>query len=238
MRDYCRDGGIVFTRCRPWRKNDQAFVEQKNGAVVRHMVGYRRLEGPEAVAALSRLYATARLFVNFFQPSFKLAGKTRDGARVRKRYHLPATPFQRLLADPRTSQGVRDAVSAQFDSLDPILLLRDMRRAQQRLVDLADKVGTVPEDVPSIEEFLAGLRTAWKDGEVRPTAKPVTKPKRGRRRPDPLADVTDRLRDWFEAEPWRTSRQLLERLQGGGVPGPLSRQASAHAATPGEGLAP
>ena len=219
VRDYCRDGGIVFTRCRPWRKNDQAFVEQKNGAVVRHMVGYRRLEGPEAVAALSRLYATARLFVNFFQPSFKLAGKTRDGARVRKRYHLPATPFQRLLADPRTSQGVRDAVSAQFDSLDPILLLRDMRRAQQRLVDLADKVGTVPEDVPSIEEFLAGLRTAWKDGEVRPTAKPVTKPKRGRRRPDPLADVTDRLRDWFEAEPWRTSRQLLERLQGE-CPGP------------------
>ena len=110
----CRDAGIVFTRCRPWHKNDQAFVEQKNGAVVRHMVGYRRLEGPEAVAALSRLYATARLFVNFFQPSFKLAGKTRDGARVHKRYHAPATPFQRLLTDPRTSQDVRDAVKAQF----------------------------------------------------------------------------------------------------------------------------
>ena len=213
VRDYCRDAGIVFTRCRPWHKNDQAFVEQKNGAVVRHMVGYRRLEGPEAVAALSRLYATARLFVNFFQPSFKLAGKTRDGARVHKRYHAPATPFQRLLADPRTSQEVRDAVKAQFETLDPILLLRDTRLAQQRLVDLADKVGAAPEDAPTIEDFLAGLRTAWKKGEVRPTAKPAEKPKRGRRRPDPLADVTDRLRDWFEDEPWRTSRQLLERLQ-------------------------
>ena len=213
VRDYCRDAGIVFTRCRPWHKNDQAFVEQKNGAVVRHMVGYRRLEGPEAVAALSRLYATARLFVNFFQPSFKLAGKTRDGARVHKRYHAPATPFQRLLADPRTSQDVRDAVKAQFETLDPILLLRDTRLAQQRLVDLADKVGAAPEDAPTIEDFLAGLRTAWKKGEVRPTAKPAEKPKRGRRRPDPLADVTDRLRDWFEDEPWRTSRQLLERLQ-------------------------
>ena len=213
VRDYCRDAGIVFTRCRPWHKNDQAFVEQKNGAVVRHMVGYRRLEGPEAVAALSRLYATARLFVNSFQPSFKLAGKTRDGARVHKRYHAPATPFQRLLADPRTSQDVRDAVKAQFETLDPILLLRDTRLAQQRLVDLADKVGAAPEDAPTIEDFLAGLRTAWKKGEVRPTAKPAEKPKRGRRRPDPLADVTDRLRDWFEDEPWRTSRQLLERLQ-------------------------
>ena len=213
MRDYCCDAGIVFTRCRPWRKNDQAFVEQKNGAIVRHMVGYRRLEGPEAVAALSQLYATARLFVNFFQPSFKLAGKTRDGARVRKRYHAPATPMQRLLVDPRTPQAVRDEVNALFETLDPILLLRDIRRAQQRLVDLADKVGTIPEDVPPIEEFLAGLRTAWKEGEVRPTAKPAEKPKRGRRRPDPLADATERLRGWFEAEPWRTSRQLLERLQ-------------------------
>ena len=92
VRDYCRDAGVEFTRCRPWRKNDQAFVEQKNGAVVRRIVGYRRLEGPDAVAALSELYATVRLFVNFFQPSFKLAGKARDGARVRKCYHPPATP--------------------------------------------------------------------------------------------------------------------------------------------------
>ena len=79
----------MFTRCRPWRKNDQAFVEQKNGAVVRHMVGYRRLEGPEAVAALSRLYATARLFVNFFQPSFSWRARRATAPGVRKRYHLP-----------------------------------------------------------------------------------------------------------------------------------------------------
>ena len=69
LRDYCRDAGIVFTRCRPWRKNDHPFVEQKNGAVVRRIVGHRRLEGLEAAAALSRLYATTRLYVNFFQPS-------------------------------------------------------------------------------------------------------------------------------------------------------------------------
>src|SRR4051794_21298781 len=87
VRDYCQAAGIAFTRCRPYRKNDQAFVEQKNGAVVRRIVGYRRLEGWAAAAALARLYATVRLFVNFFQPSFKLAGKAREGARVRKRYH-------------------------------------------------------------------------------------------------------------------------------------------------------
>ena len=87
VRDYCVAAGVTFTRCRPYRKNDQAHVEQKNGAVVRRIVGYRRLEGLEAAAALAELYRSVRLFVNFFQPSFKLAEKSRDGAVVRKRYH-------------------------------------------------------------------------------------------------------------------------------------------------------
>ncbi len=67
---------------------------------------------------------------------------------------------------------------------------------------------------PTLERFLCGLRTAWQEGEVRPTARPKEKAKRGRRRPDPLLSVTSRLREWFEAEPWRTARELFERLQG------------------------
>jgi hypothetical protein len=70
VRDHCLAEGIVFTRCRPYRKNDQAWVEQKTGAVVRRTVGYRRFEGLEAAAALARLYATVRLFVNFFRSSW------------------------------------------------------------------------------------------------------------------------------------------------------------------------
>ena len=149
VRDYCRDSGIVFTRCRPWRKNDQAFVEQKNGAIVRRIVGYRRLEGLEAAAALSRLYTTTRLFVNFFQPSFKLASKRRDGARVSKRYHPPATPCQRLLADPRTPQQVRDRVAELSARLDPIRLLRQMRVRQQSIVDIVDQPVAAPSDQTS-----------------------------------------------------------------------------------------
>jgi hypothetical protein len=104
VRDYCEQVGIEFTRCRPYRKNDQAWVEQKNGAVVRRTIGYRRFEGLEAAAALARLYAAMRLFVNFFQPSFKLAAKARNGALVRKRYHPPATLCQRLFSDPLSAQ--------------------------------------------------------------------------------------------------------------------------------------
>ena len=68
-------------------------------------------------------------------------------------------------------------------------------------------------DAPSIEEFLAGLRTAWRDGEVRPTAQPKPKQTRGRRRPDPLVAVTAQLRAWFDADPSRTGCELLEQLQ-------------------------
>src|SRR5215469_5424434 len=130
VRDYCAQVGIEFTRCRPYRKNDQAWVEQKNGAVVRRMTGYRRFEGLKAAALLARLYAAMRLFVNFFQPSFKLAAKARDGARVRKRYYPPATPCQRLLADPRTKEEVRRRVNELRATLDPVGLLIEIRAVQ------------------------------------------------------------------------------------------------------------
>lgn len=216
VRDYCKEAGVEFTRCRPYRKNDQAWVEQKNGAVVRRIVGYRRLEGLEAAAALAELYRSVRLFVNFFQPSFKLADKAREGAKVKKRYHPPATPYQRLLADPRTSADTRRRVEAVHATLDPVRLLSDIRAAQRRLVEIADRPAggeAAAPTPPTLEQFLCGLRTAWQEGEVRPTARPKEKAKRGRRRPDPFAAVTARLREWFEAEPWRTSRELLERLQ-------------------------
>ena len=74
--------------------------------------------------------------------------------------------------------------------------------------------------------FLEGLRTSWKTDEVRPTARSKPKAKRGRRRPDPLLEVTEELRAWFEAEPWRTARELLDKLQAeqpGGYPEKLLR---------------
>ena len=216
VRDYCLAANVEFTRCRPYRKNDQAWVEQKNGSVVRRAVGYRRFEGVEAARLLARLYAALRLFVNFFQPSFKLAAKARTGAKVIKRYHPPATPCERLMADARTRQDVRRRLATQRSKLDPVRLLQEIRTVQQELVRLADApvIGntTVPA-APTLEEFLSGLRTAWREDEVRPTSTPKPKLKRLRRRPDPFAAVTTVLRAWFEAEPWRTSRELLERLQ-------------------------
>jgi hypothetical protein len=215
LKAYCSAANIAFTRCRPYHKNDQAFVEQKNGAVVRRMVGYRRFEGLEAAMLLAELYRSARLFVNFFQPSFKLIAKRRDGARVRKTYSAPMTPHQRLAAHVRTPDEVRARLQQSYVGLDPVVLLRDIRATQERLAALADvqPVGHAAAEEEPIELFLASLRTAWKDGAIRPTDRPIVKAKRGRRRPDPLIQAEPHLRKWFEAEPWRTGSELLSRLQ-------------------------
>jgi hypothetical protein len=180
------------------------------------MVGYRRFEGMEAAATLADLYARVRLFVNFFQPSFKLAKKTRDRAKVSKRHHPPATPCQRLLADPRTATAVRDHVRALKADLDPVRLLAEIRAAQRRLVALADPPITDGTPAPTLEGFLAGLRAAWKQGEVRPTAQPAVKTARWwRSRRDPFETTWPLLRQWFEAEPERTGRQLGSRHRTG-----------------------
>ena len=107
--------------------------------MVRRTVGYRRYEGLEAAAALARLYSALRLFVNFFQPSFKLAGKARDGAKVTKKYYPPATPYQRLMADVRTSEAVRRQVTTIYATLDPVQLLQTVCAGQQELVEIADR---------------------------------------------------------------------------------------------------
>ena len=102
-----------------------------------------------------------------------------------------------------------------FATLDPVRLLRDIRAAQQRLVDFADAaspalMGEEP-NTPTLEAFLSNLQTAWQSSDARPTAADKPKPKRERCRPYPLIDVTVQLKRWFEEEPWRTGRELPER---------------------------
>lgn len=227
VKAWCETSGVALTRSRPYRKNDQAHIEQKNGAVVRRMVGYRRFEGLAAVEALARLYRPMRLFVNFFQPSFRLAEKKREGALIRKRYHAPLTPHQRLVADPRTPQALKDALDAQHATLDPVSLLRDIRAAQQSLVELADTAPATSSDPPPLDAFLENLKLAWCSTiEVRPTARPKPSKPRYRTVPDPLEAVTESLKAWFNADPDVTGRQLLDRLQAahpGGYPDSLVR---------------
>ena len=211
--DYCKGHDLVQTRSRAYKKNDQAWVEQKNGAIVRRLVGYGRLSGVAATKALANLYASSRLYINFFQPSFKLKSKTRDGARVHKVYFTPATPCDRLLAHGSVGPAIKAKLTAQFMSLDPVRLLQEIRLAQQTLSDMAAH-GVSAEVVPStIANFVASLASAWKDGEARPThRKQPTAKHWWKTRVDPFADAWPVIEGWLIAEPAASAKALMERL--------------------------
>ncbi len=95
---YCLSEKITFTRSRPYQKNDQAHVEQKNWSVVRRLIGYDRFETEEEYLLLESIYADLRLYTNFFQPVLKLVSKEHIDKKLVKRYDRAATPFQRTLA--------------------------------------------------------------------------------------------------------------------------------------------
>ena len=135
--DWCQRYAVDFTRGRAWQKNDSAHVEQKNGAIVRGLVGYDRFASKAAYAQLTRVYALARWHVNFFQPVQKLVRKTRAGARTRRYYDDAQTPYQRLCTANALSPAQRAELETLYQSLNPLQLRRDLEAALERLWTLA-----------------------------------------------------------------------------------------------------
>ena len=119
---YCLAEQITFTRSRPYRKNDQAHVEQKNWSVVRRLIGYDRFETQDELNLLSAIYEDLRLYVNFFQPVLKLIGKEQIDSRTVKRYDLAATPFRRVLASHDVSIEVKAKLIRLYFQLNPVTL--------------------------------------------------------------------------------------------------------------------
>jgi hypothetical protein len=137
MYRYCRNEKILFTRSRPYMKNDGCHVEQKNWHIVRRNIGYGRYEGKEAVRVMNEYYARLRLYTNFFMPHMKLMSRTRDGAHVRKRYEEPMTPYRRLLACDDIPPDVKEKLTKTYLSLNPAALKRDMMKLADALTAMA-----------------------------------------------------------------------------------------------------
>lgn len=131
---YCQQQKLSFTRSRPYRKNDNCFVEQKNYSVVRRAVGYARYDTEAQLHLLNELYATLRLYTNFFQPTMKLKSKERVGSKVTKRYEEAQTPYQRVLAATQVSAAEKERLRAQYKILNPAALKRKLMRLQERLL--------------------------------------------------------------------------------------------------------
>ena len=134
---YCFDQEITFTRSRPYKKNDQCFVEEKNGSIIRKFIGYDRFEGFQPYQILAALYEQLRLYVNFFQPSLKLKSKTRQGSKVIKKYDQAQTPYQRLLAAEGVPEDTTQKLKGHYQELDPVNLLSNIHGLQDLLWPLA-----------------------------------------------------------------------------------------------------
>ena len=131
--NYCQEKEITFTRSRPYRKNDNCFIEQKNWSVVRKTVGYRRYDTVEERNLLDRIYQVLRPYTNYFQPSMKLVGKKRDGAKVTKTYDEAKTPYRRLLAVGSIPQSSKIRLKEEYLSINPAQLNREIESLRKEL---------------------------------------------------------------------------------------------------------
>jgi hypothetical protein len=219
---YCRQEKITFTRGRAYKKNDQCFVEQKNGVVVRQLVGYDRFEGQRAYEQLVELYRAVRLYVNFFQPSMKLLSKKRDGAKVSRTYDSALTPYQRLVNVAVLPEAAAGRLESFARALDPVLLLRQLESLQDALwrhvaftgAPCPVKLAAIP--APGVPEPPRPLPTdplaPRPKRRYRRSGKPRA-PRTWRTHPDAFASVWGEVTVWLGAEPDRTAKELFQRLQ-------------------------
>ncbi len=140
---YCDTNDIKMTRSRPNHKNDNAYVEERNGHIVRKYVGYIRLDCKEAVPALNNLYAVLCPYLNHFIPSRKCIEKVRIGSKYKKVYEkVPKTPYQRVLEHPKISEEVKEKLRKEHATLNPAVLLKEIERLRAVLYDVQRKHGS------------------------------------------------------------------------------------------------
>lgn len=139
LANWCRREKISFTRSRPYKKNDSCYVEQKNGNIVRRIIGRDRYSTKKAYEELNRLYSLLRLYVNFFQPTMKLVSKTRHGSKVHRVYDTAQTPYQRALASGILSKTSQTQINSIYAYLNPVRLLKEINVNLEYLWQLRER---------------------------------------------------------------------------------------------------
>ena len=230
---YCEREKITFTRGRPYRKNDQCYVEQKNGAVVRQFVGYDRFDGLQAYKQLLELYRALRFYINFFQPSMKLREKRRENSRVHRMYDSAQTPFQRLRVYNVLSSDMTEKIHSIHQAIDPVHLLKQIGTLQDALWRHAvlppPAKSTHSADNPEVcfkGLFDCSIERENSSHIMDDVFKPETRTKRKyrkakktrvphgwRTRPDPFEHVNDEIRATLEQNPERTAKSILQDIQ-------------------------
>jgi len=214
MLRYCERENITFTRSRPYKKNDQAHVEEKNGSIVRRLVGYDRYQGVTAWQALSALYRVLRLYVNFFQPSLKLASKLRDGARTIKRYEKAQTPYQRLMALTTLDAKQKEQMVRYYEGLDPVALLEELQCLQDQFWQHswkgeAELPAIPPGETAHVADIIVKVQDKAEGKIDRPRESNTTSPPQ-----DPVVRQYRRTKKEYAAHTWRTREDPFDRVWG------------------------
>ncbi len=139
LKGWCEEQGIEYTRSRPYHKNDNAYVEQKNGHVVRRFLGYARYDCKDTVAAMNELYDVLDLYLNHFVPSRKCVEKVWIDSKYKRKYDTAQTPYQRVLQHESIDQAVKDKLMAKHETLNPLLL-------KQKVDTLTKQILTIQRD--------------------------------------------------------------------------------------------
>ena len=226
---YCEQAHITFTRGRPYLENDQCYVEQKNGAVVRQVVGYDRLVGEHAFRQLTELYRALRLYVNCFQPSMKLLAKQREGKKVRYIYDPAKTPLQRLLLSGVLPAQKQQELLEITPVLDPMRLLHQLEQLQQTVFRCAvgcfpfiSSPRSDPLHVFSVEQCTVGKLPEERKAPVPPAGFGTLNREQERRKrvlgwrrthKDPFEGEWEQILSWLVANPERSSGDIFRELQ-------------------------
>lgn len=155
MKQYRENEGIRPTRSRPYKKNDQCYVEEKNGSIIRNWVGYRRYEGPEDTRHLAEFYSHLRVYVNYFQPSMQLKSKQHHGSKVTKTYHPAITPARKLIDQSDLLSSTKERLDRCFKELDLLELLNKVQSSLK-------KVNRDKAEEPTIEKKPKGRQRGWR----------------------------------------------------------------------------
>ena len=219
--DYCEMNEITFTRSRAYKKNDQAHVEQKNGSVVRRIIGHGRFEGYDAWSILSELYSVLRLYVNFFQPTLKWVSKKRIDSKTIRYYDKARTPFRRIIESTHIDQQTKTELELQYQKLDPIALLKDIEKYQNKLwqisvneksqKDLKLELNEASkEEIPDDKKSHPNIRAT----REQPSENPLDNKKKRewRTRKDPFDILQNSLELRLELNPLITAKELLDEL--------------------------
>jgi len=126
LKDWCDDQKIELTRSRPGHKNDNAYVEQKNGHVLRRFMGYSRLDCPELVGLINGMYDKLELYLNHFVPSRKCLEKVRIGSKYKKKYDQAKSAYGRVLEHPQVDQIIKEKLKQEHARLNPLILKREI----------------------------------------------------------------------------------------------------------------